>query len=195
MTITLGCIVEGHGEVQAVPRLVHRIAAEVSPGTVVVTPAPLRRPRGTLVKAAEFERHVQLMARKVGPGGGVLVLLDADDDCPADLGPSLLRRAIDVRHDLKISVVVAKMEFEAWFLAAARSLAGVCGLPADLQPPDAPESIRAAKSWLSQRMDRPYSPTVDQAALVGAMDLAAARAADSFDKCYRDISAMLRSTA
>jgi Domain of unknown function (DUF4276) len=189
MTTSIGCIVEGQGEVVAVPRLLHRIAREVAPQVQLVTPEPIRRPRGSLIK--ELERDVELMARKLGAGSGVLVLLDADDDCPASLGPELLSRCQHARPELSLSVVVAKVEFEAWFLAAARSLAGVCGLPADLQPPADPESIKAAKAWLSEKMDRPYSPPRDQATLVSAMDIHAARSADSFDKCYRDVSALL----
>ncbi len=90
-----------------------------------------------------------------------------------------------------MSVVLAKMEFEAWFLAAAHSLRGVCGLSRDLEAPPAPESIRAAKAWLSQRMPSPYVETIHQARMARSMDLQSARLAASFDKCYRDISAMI----
>ena len=37
-----------------------------------------------------------------------------------------------------------------------------------------------------------YSETDDQPAFTAIFDMAAARRADSFDKCYRDVSKMLR---
>jgi len=66
-------------------------------------------------------------------------------------------------------------------------------VPADLQGPEDPESIRDAKKWLSEHMPRgnPYQETTDQSAMTAQFDLAAARRADSFDKCYREIYAML----
>ena len=101
-------------------------------------------------------------ALRVDTAGGVLVLLDADDDCPAALGPALLERARAARSDVPISVVLANREFEAWFIAAAESLAGTHGFPADLTAPADPEKIRGAKEWLGQRKTdgRPYKPTV-----------------------------------
>jgi hypothetical protein len=122
-----------------------------------------------------IERAVDAEARRVGATGGVLVLLDADDDCPAHLGPSLLARARSSRPDKLVSVVLPKREFEAWFIAAAPSLAGRCGLPDDLETPDDPESIRDAKGWLTRRRTDGlrYKETIDQAALGSAFDMEA----------------------
>ena len=93
---------------------------------------------------------------------------------------------------MPIAVVLAKFEFEAWFLAAAESLRGINGLPEDLEPPADPESIRGAKGWLSRHMtEGRYSETADQLALTAAFDLNLARRADSFDKCYREITDLL----
>ncbi|MGN9894906.1 hypothetical protein [Micromonospora sp. L31] len=78
--------------------------------------------------------------------------LDADDHCPADLGPRLLHRAQAARPDVKVCVVLANREFEAWFLAAAKSLGGLRGLPDVLEPPAYPEAKRDAMGWLSERM-------------------------------------------
>ena len=127
--------------------------------------------------------------------GGILVLIDCDRDggCPAREGPALTRRACRARADMEISVVLAKKEYEAWFLAAAESLRGRCGLPEDLVGDPNPEDIRGAKEWLSKHMsgNRRYSETTDQATLTGVFDLQAARRADSFDKCYREIVRLL----
>jgi hypothetical protein len=49
----------------------------------------------------------------------ILVLLDADEDCPIALASDLLIRArMMVPADYPIGVVVAKREYGAWFLAA-----------------------------------------------------------------------------
>src|SRR5690606_41542582 len=116
--VTVVPIVEGHGDVQAVPVLIRRIAAHCRYQTPNVL-RPVRVPRQKLVKPGEFERAVQLAMLKGGPDGGILVLVDAEDDCPAQLGPSFVLRAKAVRRNVPIAVVLAKHEFEAWFLAAA----------------------------------------------------------------------------
>lgn len=194
MEITIGCIVEGHGEVEAVPLLIRRLASEVDPSVSVRIPAPIRIPKTKLVKEGELEKAVELMARKVAPAGAVLVLVDGDDDCPATLAPALLTRARNARRDLPLAVVLAKREYETWFLAAASSLRGRRGLRADLVTPAQPEAIRGAKEWLSARMtgDSSYVETLDQPALTQTFDLEQARQTDSFDKCWREIERLVR---
>lgn len=181
----VACIVEGHGECAALPVLLRRLAADR--GQKVEVRPPIRLPRGKLVQPAELGRAVQLAAKLVGSGGRVLILLDADDDCPAHLGPRLLAIGQQERADLRISVVVANREFEAWFLAAAESLAGRRGLVAEVEAPVDPETVRDAKGWLGGRMGRRYSPSVDQAALAAVFDVEMARGRSaSFDKFLRE---------
>lgn len=193
MEIHVGCIVEGHGDREAVPVLIRRIAERLDPALVVHVAPPIRTSRYKLVNPGELERAVELVTRRVGGQGAVLILLDSEDDCPAHLGPELLRRAVQVRSDVPLAVVLAKCEFESWFLAAADSLRGNRGLVKDLSSPPDPEAIRGAKEWLSQRMEsgRTYSETLDQPALAACFDFDMARRADSFDKCYRDIVRLL----
>lgn len=119
-------IVEGHGEIEALPLLIRRIFAEFSPQVVPVINPPIRVKAGSFVNDHEyFHRYVRLAAAKAAHGGGeVLILLDCEDDCPATLGPSLLARAKSVRSDVPTTVVLAHCEYETWFLAAAESLRG-----------------------------------------------------------------------
>ena len=121
-------IVEGKGEEEAVPILLRRIAQRVIPGSPVAVPRPIRVKRQQIVKAGELERAVEFAARRARVNDGILILLDADTDCPADLAPTLLHRATRARADRAIRVVLAKMEYEAWFLAAAASIAGQHGI-------------------------------------------------------------------
>lgn len=174
--------------------LLRRIAQRAAPGVNVRLPAPIRVQRKRVAQADELEHAVELAARSAGADGRILILLDADRDCPGQLAPELLRRAHAARSDRMIRIVLARTEYEAWFLAAADSIAGRCDIHADAAAPDDPEAIRGAKEWLRQRMPRgkPYRPTLHQADLTKFFDLDAARSAPSFDKLWRDVSDLLR---
>ncbi len=191
---TVAAVVEGHGEVQAVPVLFRRIATEL--GHVVHVPRPVRIRRNRVDRPNELERAVELASRDAGKEGSILVLLDADTDCPARLAPALVRRAEAVRMDGMIRVVFAKAEFETWFLAAAASIRGRRAIAASATPPTDPEAIRNAKGMLSSWMpsNRSYRPSRDQAALTAVFDLHAARSCPSFDKLWRDLEALLEAT-
>ena len=193
MTVKIGCIVEGHGEVEAVPALIRNVANILFPELPVFIQSPIRVSRSKIVKEGELERRIELASQKIGKQGGIFIILDSDNECPAELGPTLLDRASQIRSDLPIAVVIAKNEFEAWFLAAAESLRGKRGLRDDIYPPKDPEAIRDAKGWLSNHMEgnRIYRETTDQPALAALFDIEQARQADSFDKCYRDIVRLL----
>ena len=182
-------IVEGHGEVEAVRTLIHRIWAVCLPAVPLEVLRPIRIPRSKLIQEGELERAVALARLQTEESDGVLVLIDADDDCPRDKAPPLLERARKVGVGRRVSVVLAKREYEAWFLAAAISIRGQRRLRDDLVPPATPEDIRDAKGWLTDRMTgaSAYSETLDQAALTATFDLAEARAAPSFDKLCREL--------
>lgn len=182
-------IVEGHGEVTAVAILIRRIVAQYAPDVYVHVGQAIREKRTRLIQPGGVERVVELAARQTTPADGILILLDADDDCPREIAEQLLARAKAARPDRSIAVVVANREFEAWFLAAARSLRGKRGLADDLEPPADPESIRNAKGWLADRTPHgfSYKPTVDQPALTQLFDLDQACAARSFRKFVKDV--------
>ncbi|SDI30498.1 protein of unknown function [Sinosporangium album] len=191
--VVIASIVEGEGEVTALPVLLRRIATELSVWNLAL-PRPHRVTRSKLLAPGGVENAVLQVSYQVGNVGGVLILIDSDDDCPAELGPTLLERGRSVRADREISVVLAHREFEAWFLAAAASLGGCRGLADPLERPSDPEAIRGAKEWLSARKTdgTSYKPTVDQAGLAAAFDLPAARkSAPSFDKSWRDVERLL----
>ena len=188
-------IVEGHGEVQAVPVLIRRIAADAAPGVFVHVVKPLRVPRQRILKQGQLDEALRIAAIESGSDGRILILLDANGDCPRDLAPNILARARRTRSDRRIQVVLANIEYEAWFLAAADSIAGLRGIDDDALPPDDPESIRDAKGWLTQRMapERSYREVRDQAALTARLDLKQARLrAPSFDKMWRMVESLLR---
>ena len=193
----IASIVEGDGEVEAVPVLIRRIGSEVSPHSPPTVLKPIRVRRQQVLKAGELERYVRLAARRAGDGDGgrILILLDANGDCPAEIGPCIQRRARAAGPGCRVETVLAKCEYEAWLIAAAESVAGARGILPDTSAPEDPESIRGAKEWLRSRMHGPhrYRPTADQAALTARFDMALARRrSSSFDKMWRATTALLQ---
>ena len=182
-------IVEGHGEQEAVPILLRRLVTTCG-GSGTIS-RPIRIPKGKLVKEPELRRAIQLAARQSTTGDAILVLIDADGDCPANLGPTLLAWARSERGDRRIAVVVATREFEAWFVAAAESLVAAGKLaPGTKAPPD-PERLTDPKGWLARAMGHHYAETIDQPAFAALFDLDAAMHCASFAKLRRDFSRLL----
>lgn len=198
MILNLGSIVEGHGDEKAVPILLRRLQQAWDPTLYLNIPRPFRTGRYKLVKPGELERTVELVARRLPTPRTILILIDAEDDCPKQLAPELLARARRARPDIPIGVVLAKHEFEAWFLAAIESLSGRRGLSDTLPDVPDPEAVSGAKEFLTRHMQgsRAYSETRDQPALAALFDVELARKrSDSFDKCRREIERLFGEAA
>jgi len=101
------CIVEGHGDVAALPVLLRRLVPEQLMGKVEFPP-PIRLPRSRLVQERELRRVIEFAGRQTGADDAILVLLDADEDCPRTLATTLLGLARQARPDRQIAVVIAK---------------------------------------------------------------------------------------
>lgn len=186
-------VVEGDGEVAAVPILFRRLIAELNLAIPMDVARPIRQPRGSLLKKGGIEQAVSFAAIEMGQLGAIFILLDSDGDCPAQLGPTLMGRARGARPDRQVSLVLAHQEFEAWFLASATSLKGQRALGEDIEDHPAPESVRGCKAWLETWMPvtSKYSPTADQPALAATFNMSLARRnAPSFDKLWRELEAI-----
>ena len=134
-----------------------------------------------------------LAAVRAGDGGRIMIVLDANGDCPAEMAPIILKRARAARPDVHIEVVLAKREYEAWLISAIESITGFRGVHASASAPQDPESIGGAKEWLQNQMRGSYRPTADQAALTARFDMTLARdRSPSFDKMWRATVAVLR---
>ena len=185
-------IVEGHGEVQAIPILLRRLASELAPQVDLQLNPALRVKVASFLDesgSGYFEKYIELAARKAKPWpkSCVLILLDCEDFCPAELGPKILNRASSCRADIAFLVILAHREYETWFLAAAESLRGVCGLPDNLSAPQNIETIRNAKGWLSQQMSVPYNEPEHQPKMTGAFDFEQAMKTQSFDGGFKKL--------
>lgn len=165
-------IVEGDGEVEALPVLLRRLNAWLSPAALVNVAQPIRVRRDQFLnKEDEFLKKIRIAARMCGVHGWILILLDADDDCPSELAHHLREKvkvAIPGHH---LSVVLANREYEAWFIAAAHSLNGRRGFVCEGPLPEA-EGIRGAKEWMSKHFPKgAYHPVLDQPGFSASMDL------------------------
>lgn len=107
----------------------------------------------------------------------LLILLDADKDCPATLAPRLLRTAYTaVPSNAHVACVLPNRTFEDWIVAGASTLGGVCGLPPTLQVPEESENGKG-ENWLirqirSQDRTTTYKKTDHALDLVRKMNLA-----------------------
>lgn len=192
--IRVAPIVEGHGEERSVRTLIQRVWSEMLGGEHAEVLKPIRGKRYRLNQPKELERAIHLAVLKMGSTPAqddprlVLVILDADDDKPCQLGPELLHVATKVRADMDVSVVVANVEYETWFVACAESLGRFLDAPPSKIPED-PEAQRSGKGWVARHfIGGKYSETLDQPRMTAEMDLALCRTrSPSFDKLCREL--------
>lgn len=175
--INVVSIVEGDGEVAALPVLLRRLAQWLTPQAQVRLPPPIRVRRDQFLNRHDvFARHLGLAASKCAQPGWILILLDADDDCPAVLSEQIALRAQTLLPHMQISVVLANKEYEAWFIAAAHSLDGQRGFVVPTSPLPACETVRDAKNWMSRNIAASkYHEVDDQPAFSARIDLQTAR--------------------
>jgi hypothetical protein len=170
-------IVEGDGEVVALPVLLRRIGHWLSPNEHFHVNRPIRVRRDQFLNRDEiFQKQLKLAALQCSSpdfeSAWILIVLDADDDCPAELAPIILERAAQIIPHQTVAVVLPNREYEAWFIAAGESIHGSRGFAVGAAVPADAEAIRGAKEWLKERMaNRRYSEILDQPAFSGVMDL------------------------
>lgn len=193
MTIIVASIVEGDGEVGALPVVLRRLNAELSPQvqTEIVKPIRVRRDR-FLNREDEFSKYIRLAHSSISHlaqhQGWIIILLDADDDCPAKRSREILNAASKIVPAARISVVMANREFESWFIASATSLNGRRGLIFNTANTPDSETIRNAKGWLTSHMPQgSYREVTDQPALSSLIDIGLTRRnSRSFEKLCRE---------
>ena len=164
-------IVEGHGEVAAVPILLRRLR-DVAQVFALDVNAPVRRKRSELIKESGLRRSVRLA--QIQPNCAcIIVLFDSDDDCPKES-----RRSCSNGPKKKPATYLAASLWPPRNTRPGLSLLSnhseACAESAiTLFPTLIPETPRGAKSQLEARMlpDRSYSETADQPALSAKFDM------------------------
>ena len=194
MSRTLACIVEGHGDTMAVPVLLRRLA-EVREDFRLSISHPIRVHKDQFIRREDEFRRKLLLAVAKAQGGAVIILLDADDDCPVALASSLRDRAQQIAPGSNVHPLIACREYESWLIAGIGTLAGKRRVRTDATPPPNPDEIRDAKGWISEQMlSGRYHEVLDQPAMTAIFDLQHAQAASrSFRKFTETFSAILES--
>lgn len=190
--LTIASIVEGQGEVAALPPLVRRISREIF-GVEVQCLTPHRLPRSKFGDTDAFRNAVNLQARRVSSRGGVIIVLDSDDDDAGLLRDELLSvaRPAAGAEDL-VEVAVAVREYESWFLASMTSLRSHRSIKDDAEYSGDPERRRNCKKLLEEQMVESYKEIRHQVAFSSLLDVKmASKSSPSFERFVEGIGALI----
>lgn len=176
-------VVEGVGEKYAIPALCNKLLREYNRYDIHVDNEPIEaKGRSGFTKAGGLERLAQL-AWSRPDCAAVLILVDADGDCPETFAQEFTKRLLTVGVRCPVVTVVVKEEYEAWFLAsldtiAGKDLQGNPGLPASTRYTGDAEGKRGVKEWLTAQFpgSRAYTENADQLAMTRLIDPTLARA-------------------
>ena len=168
-TPNIGVIVEGDGDVEAVPDLLRRILRERLSRYVIQAARPKQaRDKPDLLR--RFERFIQYAI--IDNCDTILVIEDADEECPANKARTLAFRAAAPRFAVPVAIVYAKSECETWFITSLSESTGAAigarlGIPDTVYAPGDIENIRGAKGLLNARIpdNGAYKETEDQGPL------------------------------
>ncbi len=187
-------IVEGDGDLAAVPELARRVLAEHELHDVSIC-----RPhkRGDLPKV--LSRFEDFFNTALLEEARILWVLDYDCDQCNDQSRDVARlieraRSLDARQPIEFVFMV--QEFETLFLADPQTTRLVFDdIPADLEFPRDPERIRDAKGWLSKARPKgsAYKPTQHQQRLTSRLDIAhLRRSSPSFQRFENALLSLVR---
>ncbi len=184
-------VVEGDGEVAAFPVLLERLVGVLGCSEAIGY-SPFLEKRTGLVQEEKFKRAVQIVSSRTATRA-LIILFDADDDCARDVIPQMRQWSQEAVPALPCAVIMARREYEAWFLAAIESLRGRRRVRENARYDRDPEALRGAKGAVSRFMpqNKPYSETADQAALSAVFDLGQAYRGASFRKLVQEVCRLL----
>lgn len=188
-------IVEGHGEVEAVPILLRRLVACANLQGIVKINSSIRKQRNKLVDKSKLNEVIGSARRQ--KSDAILIMFDGDDNCPATLGPRVQLWAQEAAGDIPCQVVIPHQEYEAWFLASIVSLQGMRGIKQSVKLHPNPEGVRGVKKQIRERMERgwSYNETIHQPSFSARFSMVAAyRQCRSFRKMMTAFGALLHAT-
>jgi hypothetical protein len=167
-------IVEGDGEIDAVPNLLTRILHEQECYHFQVHQPALNASGGdNIKKPGGVEKFVRLAMLK-NDCAGILVLLDSDGEfCPIEKAKELTERVRMIGTTCPVAVVIAHCEYEAWFLASIETVCAHEHLPNELIYNRDCEATRGAKKWFTDQMQgsRIYKETLHQLEFTRLLDV------------------------
>jgi hypothetical protein len=168
-------VVEGPGDVAALPELLGRILLERFNRTDVIVAQGKSRvvtANGRQKLESKLENFLQ-HAQNKPECDAILVLLDADDDCPVNLAQGILKRCEQLGLTSPVEIVCAHREYESWFLASLDTIKGQRGVPDTAALSQDAEDVQNPKQWITDKMPpgQAYKETTHQASLTQHIDL------------------------
>lgn len=146
----LGLVVEGDGEVAALPILIRRHLHENREIYDLEVARPKNsKGRGNLEAPGGVERYAQHAALP-DDVCGVLVLCDADNDMVCEFGPAMQARAAAAVHAKPVTVTLAVSEFENWIVASSETMG-------ELEAPETEDFERLSAEPVIRRWRHPRS--------------------------------------
>lgn len=168
-------IVEGDGDAAALPELLVRIIQErYGRFDVYVAQGKSKVVKANSRDKLESSLDKFLLHAQKKPGcGAILILLDADTDCPVTLAQTLAERCAQIGSKYPVEIVCADRSYESWLLASLQTIVGMHGIPESSALSRSAEEVPNPKAWLSSQMPsgQTYKETTHQASLSRAIDL------------------------
>ena len=168
-------VVEGPGDRSAVPILLRAILWEhFCRYDIGVDKTKSAKGKQKLIR--DYEKFLRYAS--IEPScAAIIVLLDADDECPVEEVSRLVERTKLLELRQPVTIVEANREYETWFVASLDSQQGTAirgrlGIADSVSYQGDVEEVHA-KSWLKRRMPRgrTYKETSDQASLSPLIDI------------------------
>ncbi len=177
---TIILVVEGDGDLAAAPILLNRILLERL-GRTDVAVAYGKQGVVNAHGRQNLESRLETLlghALEKSECDAILILLDADSDCPVELAGKLRQACQAIQVLCPVEIVCANREYESWFLASLDTIRGRHGIPESANLTQAAENISNPKAWLSGQMPFgvTYKEVSHQPAMSGLIDLEAAHA-------------------
>jgi len=165
-------IVEGDGDVRAVPVLIRKTLEKNGIFDVKLLPIQRRGEYPSVKK--HFDAYFMAAIKEKSP---ILWIMDFDAkgyDCPHTEASKILSRAQTLRPNWPLKIAFLVKEYETLFLHDEQATRTVFpDIPKQVEFPKNPKEIRGAKEWLSAQ--RPsgmaYKETVHQAKITAHLNL------------------------
>lgn len=185
-------ILEGFGDREAVPFLIREIFTQQN----VFDFNPLSNPiinqnAPKLLAAGQLERMIGYAQKR--DGDSILIILDADKDCPVNIARDFFQRLSNMELGKKTGLIIFNSEFEVLFLYCLDLIAGKYDYGwelGDWDPLTNFEDVAGAKGLITRHMKpgKSYKETRDQAKFVSVLDFDRLR---ERSRCFRHLESTL----
>ena len=185
-------IVEGHGEANGLPNLLRNILFNHFSRYDVEIDRPVRA-KGRQDLELRLETHIG-RATDRDTCDGILILVDADVDCPVKVANTLRCEVRKLGVSVPVEIVYAHHSYESWFLASIESIRGVAGISETAMFDGNPDEIPDPKEWLRRHLRQgiAYKETTHQPELSARIDIVSAHTSSrSFRKLCHAVEQLI----